>query len=247
MILEIKNTGVFKKKIASLKMIINECSFVFKKEGLYINEIDISGQILVYFFFGNKYFKNYQYSEDESYNLNLLNFYKCLKTITLQNELFLKFVENNLEIIGQKKDKKQIYYIPIKYIQKDIPNQEHKSLDYNNIFELNKDFYNSLLFPTDLQLKELSIEIKNNKIILISKNDDLEIIKEFSNSQSTKSTNYDIKSNYNIYNIYRIFSFLRLFEKMTISINNNSPIKVEMNSEECKLILISSNISVTNN
>lgn len=241
MILELNNFGFFKKKMSMVNNILNETNFIFKEEGLYLSDVDIKNEILVHLFFCKKYFINYYFTRETSFRVNLLDFYNCLKTITSQNKLILKFNNNYLEIIGEKKLKTQKYIINL--VEEKVPNliKSHFNINYNNVFKL-EDSNNNIFHINEFQLSEVSIKIKDKKIIISTKNEDIEINKEISGIKFEKFTEYDIKSNYCVEHIKKASKFLNILKKNTISMNNNSPLRIESLNEDFLFIIIISNI-----
>ena len=172
-------------------------------------------------------------------------FYNCLKTITNQNKLILKFNNDNLEIIGEKKSKIQKYTINL--FRETVPNitKSHVNINYNNVFEVdNTGDNNNIFYIDDFQFSNVNIQIKDKKLILISKNEDIEIIKEISGIKFKKYTEYNVENNYQVEHIRKASNFLKILKKNTISINNNSPLKIESFNDNFLFVLIISNNSL---
>lgn len=247
MILGIKNIGTFKKKISFVNNIVNECNFNFEEDRLFISEIDVNNENLLFLNFEKKYFSSYQFIEKKSFNINLYNFYRCLKKISIKNNLLLIFSDNNLQILGQTKSKKQIYNIEISLSTNNssISILRESLLVYNNIIEIHDGLLNNLDLQCFLgfQIKEISFLISNKKLTLNSKNEDIEITKDIKDLKFKKFTNYNIESSFKIKSIYNIFSFFKLFDVKILSMNNNSPLRVELSSEHCQLVLTTSNLN----
>lgn len=242
MILGLNNFGSFKKKISRVKMILNEPSFIFRDDGLYIKEIDISNENLVYIHFGKEYFNDYNFTENVTYKVNLFNFYNCLKTLSVKYKLYLEFSDNTLKLSSIGQEKTQSYYMDILKYNKIINSlKEENNILYNNIFEINYCRKNKIDNMGDFNFKDVSIEIKDKNIFLESRNEDITVSKKILGVNFIKSTNYNIKSIYKLKNIKKIFSFLVFDSKNIISINNNSPIKIEVIGEHFNIVLISSN------
>lgn len=232
MIIELQNFGFFKKKISLIKSVLTESEFIFRREGLYINDVDIKNEILVYLFLDKKYFNKYDCTKDcISYKINLLYFYSCLRTISVKNKLILKFNNNYLEIIGEKDLKVQKYTITIFECPGKNILKSHYNIDYNNVFQIQQNDINNIFRFEEFQLIQLSLKIKDKKITLISKNEDIEIVKEVFGLKFEKYTDYSIESNYDINNIRKVSNFLNILKKCTISVNNKSPLKIESLNE----------------
>lgn len=244
MIIELYNFGFFKKKISLIKIILTESKFIFTKKGLYISDVDIKSETLIYLFLDKKYFHKYESTKDSvSYKINLLYFYRCLRTISVRNKLILKFNDNNLEIIGEKNLKIQKYTITISECTEKNILKSYYNIDYNNVFQIQQNDLNNIFSFEEFQFTQLSIKIKDKKVILISKNEDIEIIKEVFGLKFEKYTDYHIESNYDIDNIKKASRFLNILKKCTVSINNKAPLKLEFINDnfQFKFIILNSN------
>ena len=241
----IKKTGLFKKIISSLNNIVNDVSFRFDEKGLTITEIDIGSNILVHIELKKSFFSEYQITDSQLFDINLHNFYKCLKTLGLKYEIYIHFFNDKVVIKGVNNQKSQSYTI-----NKSTFNEHHFvykesndnfKISYNNVFNFKNT--DKLSVFKDLDLDDISFKIKENRLLLASKNDDLEILNEFNDIDFIKRSPYNISSCYKLDNIIKIFSFLKIFEIGTISLNNNCPIKIEIRDQLNTIILVSSNIS----
>ena len=247
MIIELNNFGFFKKKISLIKSILTESKFIFTKKGLYLNDVDIKNETLIYLFLDRKYFEKYESTKDSvSYKINLLYFYKCLKTISVKNKLILKFYNNHLEIIGEKNSKIQKYTITIFECSEQNMLKSYYNIDYNNVFQIQQNDINNIFCFEEFQFIQLSIKIKDKKVTLISKNEDVEIIKEVLGLKFEKHTDYSIESNYDINNIKKASRFLNILKKCSISINNKAPLKLESINENFQFKFIILNINNIN-
>ena len=244
MIIGITNFGTFKKIISKMKMILNEPNFIFRKDGLYIKEIDIGNENLIYLYLSKDYFDDYIFSENITYRVNLFNFYNCLKTLTVKNKLYLDFSNNNLKLSCVKEKKTQSYYIEISKIDELISsNKAEYNIVYHNIFEIDYCREHKIEDMGDFLFKDISIEVSDKRIILETKNEDIVVIRELMNINFLKCSDYKIRSIYKFSDIKKIFSFLSLGSRAVISINNNSPIKLEIFGDDFNIVLVTSNTS----
>lgn len=243
MILGIQDFGHFKKKFSKINMIFDELNFIFKDDGLYIKETDISNDNFIYLHLKRDYFDEFDFCENASYKVNLFNFYQCLKTLSVKDKLYLKFSDTSLKISSEKKKKVQSYYIDIiKNGEIMLESDFNYYLDYNNILEINYSRENKIEDMGDFLFNNISFEVKDGKLFLETKNDDIQVIKELNNIHFLKSTDYSVKSIHKFKSIQSIFSFLSLGHKHTLSINERSPIKIEIVGKDFVMVLITSNI-----
>ena len=108
----IKNFGPFKKKISKMKMILDEVNFIFREDGLYIKEKDITDDNLIYLHLNRDYFDDYDFSENISNKEKLFKIYNFLKTLRVEDKLYLSFSDEQLNISSIRR-KKQSYCISI--------------------------------------------------------------------------------------------------------------------------------------
>lgn len=243
----IKNFGPFKKKISKMKMILDEVNFIFREDGLYLKEKDITDDNLIYLHLNRNYFDDYDFSGNISYKVNLFNFYYCLKTLSVEDKLYLSFSDEQLNISSIRRKKEQSYCISILKNEKLISEKNFEyHLEYHNILEIDYSRDNKLEDMGDFQFKDISLEVKDKKLFLETKNDDIHVIREVQKINFLRSTDYNVKSIYKYRNIQSIFSFLSLSKRNILSINNKSPLKLQIYGKNFELILISSNISIIN-
>lgn len=240
----IKDFGPFKKKISKMKMILEELNFIFKEDGLHIKEIDINNDNLIYLHLNRHYFDDYEFSEDISYKINLFNFYHCLKTLSVRDKLYLEFFDNNLRISTIRKKKTQSYYINIsRNSNLNLKDNFGYQMDYHNIFQINYSREHKIEDMGDFLFNDISFEVRDKKLFIETKNDDVNVVKEINSINFLKYSSYPVKSTHKYKSIQALFSFLSLGHKNIININDRAPIKIDIAGKNFVLILISSNIS----
>lgn len=228
------NSILFKKIILTLKNIFSETILKFNNDGLLISEFNNNNSIFIEIFF-NKYFFN-QYELDNSIylNINLIEFYKCLKSVKDNTSVsFEIFDKNNLKINVFNKNHTTEYLIKINIINK-VFNHDMNIFLKNKIIIQNKSLVKALetmITFTNLVL----ITIEEKKIILVGKDD--------FNHQTTE-LNLDnqniVNEKDNICNIYfdikslnYILNFGNYFcnQELHYSTSKNKPFKLYFYSE----------------
>jgi len=221
-VFEIKTiqSSIIKTLIEALKEILNDTVIEINNDCIKIVTMDNSHIILVHLKLDANKFEHYSCKKPISIGINMLNFYKIIKTVNNNDILTLFVNENNLNHLGIKienmdKNTKTTYFLNLLDLnneQFDIPEVEFNSvitLPSNDFQKLMRDMNNIADF----------VEIKNvdNKFILSCEGDfcnqetvlsdtDLVII-------NNGSPNDIIQGNFNL-------KYLVLFTKCTNLSNN---------------------------
>jgi proliferating cell nuclear antigen len=216
--IKISKSSLFKKIMKIVSDINTEVKFVFKNKGIYLQTIDPSHICIVELFIEDKYFSEYNISEDCVLCINLINFDKILSMC--EEDINLKYFPGTSELsIKSAKSRYKLKLIDIEYDKIVIPDdcENHISIVCNTFSKCIKDFHKLGASSCKFILKEnnLSVNVETDigsgSATLV---DDLIITEE-------TIVNYDI-------NILSIISkACVLNDIILINIKDNSPMYCE--------------------
>jgi proliferating cell nuclear antigen len=213
-------SSIIKTLIEALTEILNDTVIEINKEGIKIVTMDNSHIILVHLKLFAEKFEYYRCEKPISIGINMLNFYKIIKTVNNNDVLTLFIYEDNLNQLGIKienleKNTKTTYFLNLLDLnndQFDIP-----EVKFNSVITLPSSDYQKLM--RDMNNIAEYVEIKNvdNKFILTCEGDfcsqetvlsdkDLMIV-------NNNNENEIIQGNFNL-------KYLVLFTKCTNLSNN---------------------------
>ena len=213
-------SSIIKTLIEALKEILNDTVIEINNEGIKIVTMDNSHIILVHLkLFADK-FEYYTCNKPISIGINMLNFYKIIKTVNNNDVLTLFIYEDNLNQLGIKienleKNTKTTYFLNLLDLNND--QFEIPEVEFNSVITLPSSDYQKLM--RDMNNIAEYVEIKNvdNKFILTCQGDfcsqetvlsdkDLMIV-------NNNNVNEIIQGNFNL-------KYLVLFTKCTNLSNN---------------------------
>ena len=212
-------SSIIKTLIEALKEILNDTVIEINNEGIKIVTMDNSHIILVHLkLFADK-FEYYTCNKPISIGINMLNFYKIIKTVNNNDVLTLFIYEDNLNQLGIKienleKNTKTTYFLNLLDLNND--QFEIPEVEFNSVITLPSNDFQKLM--RDMNNIADFVEIKNvdNKFILTCQGDfcsqetvlsDNELVVISSNNNEIIQGNFNLK-------------YLVLFTKCTNLSNN---------------------------
>lgn len=222
-ILEIKTvqSQAFKTLIEALKELLTDTSIEFDESGLKIVSMDTSHCVLAHLKLDASKFEHYTCNNKLSIGINMLNFYKLIRTINSNDTLTLFIESSDINHLGIKiengeKNSKTTYKLNLL----DLDNQKITidNAEFNTVINLPSADFQKIC--RDMNNIADNVEIKNigNQLILSCKGDFCNqetIIVDNDNGVNTiKNTNNKKNNNEIVQGIFKL-QYLVLFTKCT--------------------------------
>ena len=175
-VFEIKTiqSSIIKTLIEALKEILNDTVIEINNECIKIVTMDNSHIILVHLKLFAEKFEYYTCNKPISIGINMLNFYKIIKTVNNNDVLTLFIYQNNLNQLGIKienmeKNTKTTYFLNLLDLNND--QFEIPEVEFNSVITLPSNDFQKLM--RDMNNIADFVEIKNvdNKFILTCEGD----------------------------------------------------------------------------
>jgi proliferating cell nuclear antigen len=236
--LEIKTvqSSAFKVLIEALKELLTDTVIEFTKTGIKIITTDTSHVILIHLKLYADKFEYYHCDKDVKIGINMLNFYKVIKTINSNDTLtlFMNRNDNNklgIRIENGEKNNKTTFEINL--IELDNMAYEIPPVEFNSVITMPSSDFQKIVRDMHNIADYVEIKNANNEFILSCEGD-------FCKQETVLSDNdfVNIKSENNTEIIQGVFSlkYLFLFSKCTnlsnhvqIFMKNDYPVIIEYN------------------
>jgi proliferating cell nuclear antigen len=236
--LEIKTvqSSAFKVLIEALKELLTDTVIEFTKTGIKIITTDTSHVILIHLKLYSDKFEYYHCDKDVKIGINMLNFYKVIKTINSNDTLtlFMNRNDNNklgIRIENGEKNNKTTFEINL--IELDNMAYEIPPVEFNSVITMPSSDFQKIVRDMHNIADYVEIKNANNEFILSCEGD-------FCKQETILSDNdfVNIKSENNAEIIQGVFSlkYLFLFSKCTnlsnhvqIFMKNDYPVIIEYN------------------
>lgn len=124
LVLKTVQAPVFKVLIEALKDILSDANFIFDKSGVKLMGMDNTHTVLVCMTLNAKRFEFYKCNERQTVGINMMHFYKLMKTMSNQDTLTFKIIKEQQNLLGvcienQEKNTSTSYKINLMDLQEE--------------------------------------------------------------------------------------------------------------------------------
>lgn len=237
-ILEIKTvqTAAFKTLTEALKEILTDANICFTETSMKIITMDPTETILVHLKLDKENFEYFYCSHKIHIGINMLNFFKLIKTLTNNDALTLFMEKDNTNILGiriENGDKNSLTTYYMNLIDVDETNYQIPPAQFESIITMPSNEFNKLCRDM-INISDV-IEIKSigNQLIFSCKGDFASqetILGETSNGLSfVKSCNTDdiIQGYFNLKHLVLFTKCTNLCNSIEMYMKNNFPIVIK--------------------
>lgn len=232
------DNSIFLKKIfMNVKNIFTEINLIFDIDGLKIYEYNSKNTLCLQIFINKHFFDKYEFNKKISINLNLIEFYKCLKPLRENSALIFEIIDNiqspQIKVQIKKNYKITNFNMNIKINNKTLIENGLLNILLKQKFIVdNKNIIKNL---TSMQYisSEVNIKIKDNLLILEGKDDfNSQITQIQINSIPTSSKELDLNlNNYILKEIMTILNCSLIFKYNELHVEKNKPLLFNNYSE----------------
>ena len=171
LVLEVKTIQVnpFKTLIESLKDILADVNIEFNEEGMKIITMDSTQTILVHLKLEAANFEYYYCKNKQTIGVNIVNLFKIIKTLTINDTLTFFMEESDMNTLGitiVNGEKNRKSTIKFKLIDLDIVNFKAPSTKFESILTMPSDEFNKICRDMSLLTEVIEIKSVGNQLIL---------------------------------------------------------------------------------
>jgi proliferating cell nuclear antigen len=238
LILEVKTIQVnpFKTLIESLKEILADVNIEFNEEGMKIITMDSTQTILVHLKLEATNFEYYYCKNKIFIGLNMINLFKIIKTLTINDTLtfFMEEADQNtlgIAIVNGEKNRKST--IKFKLIDLDIVNFKAPSTKFESILTMPSDEFNKICRDMAALTDVIEIKSVGNQLILGGFGefaDQETVLGEFDNGLTFKLQGDKDKVIQGYYNLKHLQLFAKctsLCSSIELYMKNNYPLVIK--------------------
>ncbi len=238
LVLEVKTIQVnpFKTLIESLKDILADVNIEFNEEGMKIITMDSTQTILVHLKLEAANFEYYFCKNKQTIGVNMVNLFKIIKTLTINDTLTFFMEESDMNTLGitiVNGEKNRKSTIKFKLIDLDIVNFKAPSTKFESILTMPSDEFNKICRDMSLLTEVIEIKSVGNQLILGGMGDfaDQEtVLGEFQNGLSFKLLGDEDKIIQGYYNLKHLQLFAKctsLCNSIELYMKNNYPLVIK--------------------
>ncbi len=238
LVLEVKTIQVnpFKTLIESLKDILADVNIEFNEEGMKIITMDSTQTILVHLKLDAANFEYYYCKNKQTIGVNMVNLFKIIKTLTINDTLTFFMEESDMNTLGitiVNGEKNRKSTIKFKLIDLDIVNFKAPSTKFESILTMPSDEFNKICRDMSLLTEVIEIKSVGNQLILGGMGDfaDQEtVLGEFQNGLSFKLLGDEDKIIQGYYNLKHLQLFAKctsLCNSIELYMKNNYPLVIK--------------------
>ncbi len=232
------NTKILKDSIDTVSQIIDEGIFKIKKDSIELMASDRAMVAVIDLKLKSSLFEDYQFNNEISIGLNLINFLTILKRSGTGDKLTMKIEDDNnkLDIILEGKTTRR-FAIPILDISSDeVP--PINQLEFHATAEVLSDIIDQGIADADVIADSVIIELSPENLRMISEGNSSKIELDAKKGDDTVpdiSASEAVKSRYPIDYLKKIMKASRLSKLAKIKMGTDYPMKIEFRGDDVYL------------
>ena len=215
----------FKEPIIIISDLVNEVVFRIDKDKLELIAMDPANVAMIVYKLLGSVFVEYDMDEPVEIAINLDNLKQVLRRAKPADSLTLELLENKLKIT-LKSSSTRIFTLSL--ISMHEERQKIPELDFKCIVEMNSNLFDEAIEDMDVVSDSVAFEVKDDMFNIQAAGNISTAKVSFKSDDFIKiNSKENVRSRYSVEYLKKIIKGSKLSDKLTLSLSNDYPLKVE--------------------